>query len=236
LIFYGFLLKIITVMEDDPSVGTRQFVDAEAEFRQKVREERYGASKTQPGNRQPAKLTAEEQQLVNEINAARNQPNFYITILEQRKSYYKGKELTLPSSDIVLETNEGVAPVHEAITYLKSHSPSEPLYPVQGLSVAADESLHHFGAQGKEEGDSLDRIKKFGLIQGGASSELLHLGDVSPREIVTRMLIDDGLPDRSQRNTLLDPKWKYIGLSIGNHNSDHKRMAVIVVSERYVDK
>lgn len=88
------------------------FLDADAEHRRKVREERYG-SKHVPGagasHAAPPVSTATPTdtllaQLLAAVNKARTDPISIANVLNQRSQHYQGKELHLPNSNEILRT------------------------------------------------------------------------------------------------------------------------------------
>lgn len=89
------------------------FLDADAEYRRKVREERYGA-KHVPGagghsasapSRSDTPAEALLEQLLAALNRARTDPVSVANALaKNRRPYFEGKELNLPNSNEVLST------------------------------------------------------------------------------------------------------------------------------------
>lgn len=78
---------------------SEEFLKADAEHRQKVREERYAAQyKQQPAApsqpRQPLQQSAIELAIIDELNRARTNPKGYATLLErERKPRFDGDNL-----------------------------------------------------------------------------------------------------------------------------------------------
>lgn len=63
----------------------------------------------------------------------------------------------------------------------------------------------------------------------------MSLCAVTPNEISTYFLIDDGLASRKRRRMLLDPVYKYIGVGHAAH-SQYQTVTVILLAEALDDK
>lgn len=154
-------------------------------------------------------LKAEEQDMVNEINAVRTNPLAYIAHIENYiqtiemdadfDSYYKQKE---------------AAAARELINQLRNTPSMSSLQPHRGLYNAAishgqdvqrQGRLNHTGSDGSQ---IWDRLGKVNGIVGGA--ENLVAGAHSAKESVIILLVDSGIPNRGHRKNILNPKWEYV--------------------------
>ena len=70
----------------------------------------------------PALISILEQATIDEINLARANPSAYIKYLEEFKQLYRGREIHYPDG-VVLVSNEGLAPLDEAIAFMRSLKP-----------------------------------------------------------------------------------------------------------------
>jgi uncharacterized protein YkwD len=182
-----------------------------------------------PGSAQ--RYTAQEIRIFNALNQLRNDPAAFVTALEAQRRFYRGNMLAVPSQTRI-ETQEGTRAVDEAIHALRSlHGPLGPLTLSPGLSRSAAEHVRDTGPRGavghgNSNGRSFgDRISQFGTWSGGAG-EAISYGDADPQGVVLQLLIDDGVADRGHRQSLLDRRWRYVGISCGAH-SVYRGMCVL---------
>jgi len=126
----------------------------------------------------------------------------------------------------------------EAITALRAAGRRTlPAFTVdKGLSLSAKSTLQQ---QSKEcstsSGDSLEKIKDFGL-NSGEVTEISGYGARRGREFVYDWLIDDGDSSRARRKILLDPKWKSVGLGAGKHGSFRSAAILALASSFKTDE
>ena len=124
------------------------------------------------------------QQVVDEINLARTQPQLYAQILAAR-----GPAERVPGDS-----------VREAVSFLQNSRPLAPLSWSPGLSQAAlshalDTGSHggrgHIGTRGETP---WERIVRFGTW-AGYWGENIEYGHSDPRSIVISLIVDEGVPD-----------------------------------------
>ena len=183
-------------------------------------------------------LSPAEQDLLNEINQARANPQVYASYLEKLKPLFNGKTYK-PDSQSSFDTQEGWSAVEDAIKFLKSAKPLGPLNTSQGLCLAAlahvkDQSST--GATGHRGNDSTmieERVKPFGNWQGGIGENLTY-GNESARERVLTWLIDDGFATRGHRNRLMSNSYKVAGVSCGPH-PEYGSMCVLTLAGGFSD-
>jgi uncharacterized protein YkwD len=184
-------------------------------------------------------LSQSEQDLLNEINQARANPQAYAGYLEKLKPFFKGKAYD-PNGQGALETQEGWSAVEDAIKFMRAAKPLGPLSASEGLSLAAlshvkDQSSS--GATGHKGADSTfieERVKPYGIWQGGIGENLTY-GDESARERILTWLIDDGFASRGHRNRLMSQNYRVAGVSCGPH-PEYKTMCVLTLAGGFVDK
>jgi uncharacterized protein YkwD len=168
-------------------------------------------------------FTPQETGIYQAINSFRRDPVAYIRNLEWERTLYRGNLLS-PPGHTPIQTEEGVRAVDEAIAVLRRiNGPiGIPLELSRGLSQAAAAHVGDTGGRGtvghtSSDGDNFgSRISRFGTWSGSIG-EAIAYGDADPTGIISQMLIDDGVRDRGHRNTLLDPHWRYVGVSCGAH-------------------
>ena len=158
--------------------------------------------------------------IVAEINYVRTRPQEYaLKRLTPMLKKYKGKNF-YESAEIIIETEEGVAPCLECIEVLKKQKPLCPLTMDNFLCIAA--KMHaedqmrtgQVGHEGSDGSQMHDRIKKAGF-RGTAMGENIAYGCRSAIEIVAGLMIDDGVPDRGHRVNFLDPDYDRVGVAYG---------------------
>jgi uncharacterized protein YkwD len=184
-----------------------------------------------------AALSPAEQDLLNEINQARAQPQVYAGYLEKLKPLFKGKQYT---TDLLqVETQEGWDAVEDAIKFLRSATPAGPLNASHGLCLAAfshvkDQSAS--GATGHAGGDQTlieQRVRPFGTWQGDIGENLVY-GDESARERILTWLIDDGVAGRGHRKRIMSQDYKVAGISCGPH-PEYGAMCVLALAGGFND-
>ena len=77
-----------------------------------------------------------EQEMISEINLARTRPSEYAAFLEGLRPRFSGKEYRQPGKPGLL-TEEGAAPLEEAIKVLRAARPISPLTVAKGMCSGA---------------------------------------------------------------------------------------------------
>ena len=189
----------------------------------------------EPGT--PAAWLSElENTVVQEHNLVRSDPAAYAAHLEEWRSYYRGKQRRIPGRRPI-NTIEGVEGVDEAIRFLATAAPQEPLRPSHGLSRAAEDHardsgekgwMGHAGSDGSEPGDRANRHGKW----YGRIGENIVYGGMDAREFIIRLLVDDGIPERMHRTNIFNPEYHVVGVAFGYH-SEYGSMCVITYAADY---
>ncbi|MBS4060441.1 MAG: CAP domain-containing protein, partial [Bacteroidetes bacterium] len=109
------------------------------------------------------------------------------------------------------------------------------LLPDESLSRAASDHVRDqgqtgvIGHTGNDNSSPLKRVKRYVNSDYMYIGENISYGLTSAEEIVSFLLINDGMPSRSHREILLNPKFNLTGVSCGYHRV-YKTMCVIVYS------
>lgn len=183
-------------------------------------------------------LSQAEQDLLNEINHARAQPQVYVSYLEKLKPLFKGNEYTA-ASQVALKTEEGWSAVEDAIKFMRAAKPLGPFSMSHGLCLAAQAHVKDqsgTGATGHKGNDSSlieQRVKAFGTWQGGIGENLTY-GNASAREQVLTWLIDDGFPSRGHRRRIMSSDYRAAGISCGPH-PEFQTMCVLTLAGGLVE-
>lgn len=179
-------------------------------------------------------LSKLEDEILAEINFVRTKPAEYAEMLEGLRKYYNGTTFIAPDR-AAFRTSEGTAALDEAITALKTVQPLDALKTVCADVRASREhladlqksgSFSHLGSNGSSP---QERLKKY-LAGNFTSNENIVGRNGTAREIVLMMVLDDGLPSRIHRKNLLDPRFKFAGVSNGE-NIKKMNLTVVVFSD-----
>ena len=157
--------------------------------------------------------SADEMEMIKEINLIRANPKGYIPYIE---AYIQ----KLENDDLNDFTSE-IATAKELIAELKTTPTLSILKPHNGLYKVGEKHGKDLKSRGVIEhtgGDGSwpwDRVKKGTELTDG--TENLVGGSDSVRESVIMLLVDDGIPNRGHRKALLNPKWNYVACKkVGN--------------------
>lgn len=165
------------------------------------------------------KLSEFEKEIFAEVNNVRVNPAQYVRYLEEIRKSMTGKIRFIPP-DIRLLTLEGIESVDDAIAKLKEISAATPYKLSKSISKAArkhllelaeNPKLGHFGTDGS---DPMDRINSVNVFPNKVGENIVRDADTA-REIVLRMIIDDGTKARSHRKNLFSEKFDTIGIAYG---------------------
>jgi len=174
--------------------------------------------------------------LINEINNIRTNPSAFADKLLSFKNYFKGNIVRLPGQKGGLQTEEGFAAFEEAAKYLKTCNPVDEIIPSKGLSKIAKDYLDKIGESeindmGEIEIDSI--IKKYGHFTGSFSNGM-DFGSETPELVAINLVVSDGDEDRGNRDLILNPKLKKIGISTRIHKI-YGNLTIIVSCEDFIN-
>ena len=162
-----------------------------------------------------------ERAVLVELNRARTSPAALAIALREERAYYQGNLLVRPGAEAAILTEEGVAPVDEAIAWVGREPGEVPLAPAPLLAAAAADHqadqgdsglVGHVGTDGSTPADRLRR--RGGDVYVG---EVIAYGNDDPAGIVRQLIVDDGVADRGHRRLLYDASLRYAGVSCGTH-------------------
>lgn len=112
-------------------------------------------------------LSQLEKEVIVEMNKVRTNPQSYIIIMEEYKKRFQGNKVKIGKRKF-MQTQEGIAAVDEAITFLKSQSSVGELGISQGMSAAARDHVNDqgkrgtFGHYGSDSSDPFIRMNRYG--------------------------------------------------------------------------
>ena len=188
-------------------------------------------------------LTQTARDVVLHLNLARlNPPGYARTFLAPRRGLFRDRLFVDPldPNQTTLQTREGPSAVDEAAREMEAISPMPTLSVSTALSRAArDHTLDQsssgaLGHEGKEGSSPTERVQRYGRWER-VVGEVIAYGPVSGREVVSRLLIDDGVPDRGHRHNILAPAFRYVGVSLEAHPL-YRHLVVIDLAADIVDE
>jgi hypothetical protein len=153
--------------------------------------------------------------ILREMNRARQNPAEYAAFLEELRAHFNGRYLVLPGQTRIY-TREGLHAVNEAIRFLRSVKPIQPLALSPGMCKgAADHCAGQIGGA-IGHGNPARRMNRYGNWTA-AWGENISYGKKSARDIVLALIIDDGLPARKHRANIFASKFNFTGVAYGPH-------------------
>ena len=175
------------------------------------------------------------------INQFRVNPKQLAQHLEQLKQY-----LDIPTN-ILSEPNkvqiqmvEGIDAFNDAISFLKSIKPLEPLIWDENLAKSAKEHVDDIGPKGLLQYQSSDgtepeeRICKYGTFIDNLG-ENIDFGPNDEMGVIVSLTLDDGEENRPHRENLFKTDYKKIGIACGVHQTEYQ-MCVIDFAYDFIPK
>jgi uncharacterized protein YkwD len=184
-------------------------------------------------------LTPFEQQVVEEINLARANPQQYAAYLEEWKRDCNGNQLKLTAGR-TLTLNEGAKAIDEAIAYLRAAPPLAPLGVSKGMSTGAKDhilDLTRTGGTGHRGSDGSlpdQRVARYGNLQGAVAENIAYSA-ATAREAVLGMIVDDGVPTRGHRLNLFSANFRTAGVAAGQP-ANGMEMCVIDFAGGFIER
>jgi uncharacterized protein YkwD len=162
-----------------------------------------------------------EREIIEEMNLARTDPQKYATFVEEFRKNYNGNRLTIPGRPKGIITNDGVAAVDEAVSFLRAQKPLPSFEVSRGMcSAAADHAKDlagkgingHRGSDGSTPNARVDRYGEWEAAIG----ETIVYEVTTARQIMIALIIDDGVANRGHRRNIFDPNYRITGISVSD--------------------
>ena len=169
------------------------------------------------------------QKVLDEINFVRKNPSAFADKLLTFKNYFKGKIIKFPGQKVGNQTEEGFPAYEEAAKYLKTLKPTEEMIASKGLCKIAQDFLD---ANSDKSIEAIDEsgleafIQKYGEYEGTLNNAF-DFGSELPELVAVNLIVSDGDPSRGNRELLLDPELKKIGIATKKHD-EYGKLTYIV--------
>ena len=180
-----------------------------------------------------------ERGIFNEVDELRTDPPVWADILRAERPWFPGHAPAIPDRD-PLTTLAAVRTLEEAIDAVEALPGGLPRVELSpSLSRAAADHVRDTGSRGLTghrgaDGSSLSqRIERYGSWSGHIAENIVY-GSSGARDAVFEQLLDFGVRDRGHRWTLLNPAWRYVGISCGPHTV-YRIMCVLDFASDYQD-
>lgn len=173
------------------------------------------------------------QGVVKEINDLRRNPQSFLDKLTAYLAGYRGL-MRHRSEDAPVLTREGRTPVLEAIDTLRALPPLRTCQWNEALGSSAQAHCLSLSSQSVPDIQLTNPrvpIELYGKWTGDFV-EMLDFGGLSPTEIVCSLLVDDGLPSRDHRTSLLAADFRHIGVGCAPH-CHHTTVTTILMASKF---
>ena len=168
--------------------------------------------------------------IIREVNELRENPKAYADKVLKYLDYFSGGGvIKVPGTNLGVKTQEGEAPYKETAEYLKTLEPAEAFVASRGLCEIAEEILEKVKASETgeiDDGDAEALIDKHGTFSG-KFTRAMDFGGFSSEQVAINFLVCDGDPNRTQRDPVLNPGLKKVGVAYGKHDL-YQSCAVLV--------
>ena len=171
------------------------------------------------------------QDVLDELNFVRTNPQGYIKILREHINTFDGMQY-VDEIGRTIGSHEGTRVVYECIEVLKNTEPMQALSMNENLcSVAlwlAKDSVYSgkLGCVASDGSTSIDRIRKAGFAKSSWSEDSFY-GAFTARDFVLAFLINDGLPSRECRDRILDKKFNQVGIGLASGHPAYDSVLII---------
>ena len=152
--------------------------------------------------------------IIREMNLARQNPALYAGYVDELRAHFNGKMFVRGRMRVI--TKEGVAAIDEAVRFLRSVQPLQPLTLSPGMCRGAADHCADQAGGATGHGNPSGRMNRYGrwsVLWG----ENISYGKTSARDIVLTLIVNDGLPGRKHRKNIFNPTFNYAGAASGPH-------------------
>ena len=179
--------------------------------------------------------------IYNLINRFRRNPRDLANHLERIKKYLDTSTNILSEPDkIQIQMVEGEEVFNEAINYLKSLRPLDPLQWEDALAASAQEHVDDIGPKGlllyqsSDGTEPEERITRYGKYIDSLG-ENIDFGPNDAIGVIVSLTLDDGEEERPHRDNLFRNDYKKIGIACGPHQTEFQ-MCVMDLAYDFIPK
>ncbi len=158
------------------------------------------------------------QEVINQVNRVRTNPQAYAAYLENFRPYYSSDNMFRAPGRRMLRTREGVTALEEAIRTLRRSSAQAPIT-VSDLLAGAGRELINAQQQSGQIGHGsspMDRMQHYGSWENMAGENVAY-GAPTAEQVVYNLVVDDGERSRGHLKNILQPGFRVAGVSKGSH-------------------
>ena len=158
------------------------------------------------------------QEVIDQVNRVRTNPQAYAAYLENFRSYYTADGMFRAPGRRMLRTHEGVSALDQAIRTLQRASAQAPITASDLLAGAGRELINAQQQSGLIGHGSapFERMQHYGVWQNMAGENVAY-GAPTAEQVVYNLVVDDGERSRGHLKNILQPGFRVAGVSKGNH-------------------
>lgn len=160
------------------------------------------------------------------LNQFRQNPKLLAKHLEKIRTYLdRDTNVLSEPNKIQIQMVEGDIVFKEAISYLKTLTPVNPLEWDDNLAASANEHVNDIGPKGlllyqsSDGTEPEDRIAKYGSYVDSLG-ENIDFGPNDALGVIVSLTLDDGEEQRPHRDNLFKSDYKKIGIACGIHKTE----------------
>ena len=158
------------------------------------------------------------QDVLDQINRVRQDPQGYAAYLSHYRAYYTEDGMFRAPGRVPLRTQEGVSALDQAVRTLQHASPQAPITASDLLAGSARELITSQSQSGQiGHGSSpFDRMQHYGVWQNMAGENVAY-GAPTAEQVVYNLVVDDGERSRGHLKNILQAGFRVAGVSVGHH-------------------
>ena len=201
--------------------------------------------------RPPNNLSDLEQEIFDEMNRARNDPQAYAAKLKENQQFFTDNVLKIPEA--VIDSRGKARAVNETVALLQKQSPLPPLTISTGMSQANQDHVAHqgqgntsFGHVGDNGVGTAARLRKYGTVGCVEYDEdqyenIVYFEASSSQDtpiaqaVVMEMLINSKPRRTGNSQNLFNPDYQVTGVACGTYGSSGE-MCVVTYADGYLEK
>jgi len=179
------------------------------------------------------------QQLLDQLNLARTQPQVYASRLKDLRKYFTEHQYKCSELRAEVTLKEGTKGIDELIEYFEKAEPRKSLRMSEGLKCSCLDFVEIQGPKGLEgldgetQEERVKRMFKYAKTSNGKAVQVQSYGPFVAIDVCFQMLLEDGNPQRPRRHDLMNPEWGVVGIHAGRH-AKKLFMVVLILAEEVI--